>query len=81
VAVDLRSNTEIHVFDGLVQLAVQAGSGRANQWTCQGTIRTHGWARNLDIRSIEDRPPCSCGALPDSNQVGVPAGVWTWPTS
>ena len=74
VVVDMQSNMEIHVFDGLVQLR-SSGQARAgqNQWdlTKGRSARMDGHG-NLDIGSIQDRPPLFVRALPGPHQIGVP---------
>ncbi len=74
VMVDSQARTEIHVFDGLIQLR-SSGQGRSgrNQWELtRGRTAIVDNSGNLEIGSVQDRPRLFVHDLPDANQLGIP---------
>jgi hypothetical protein len=74
VTVDSQARTEIHVFDGLIQLRSigQARSGQ-NQWELtSGSAAIVDKDGNLEIGKVQDRPHLFVRRLPNPYQVGMP---------
>ncbi len=74
VMVDSQARTEVHVFDGLIQLR-SSGQGRSgrNQWELtRGRTAIVDNSGNLEIGSVQDRPRLFVHSLPDANQLGIP---------
>ncbi|MGD2093713.1 MAG: FecR domain-containing protein [Phycisphaerales bacterium] len=74
VTVDSQARTEIHVFDGLIQLrSIGQARSSQNQWELtSGSAAIVDKNGNLEIGKVQDRPHLFVRRLPNADQVGMP---------